>query len=994
VATGIGAPIAAGLVLAASLGVGFACVCDALKQKEEHDEIHDGLVALYHKFGSLERMLGALLDANTKEIRALRDRLDTAVLESLREVIRSGEDKIIEALEKHEGLMVSLGVYLQSEFETISKAIGRLEIGQAEILDALDEIRPRPRLEIPGLGESAANEFLYSARRVAMLGRDEQMVELGAFLAHEDPFRWWLWTGPGGIGKSRLALELVLQNLARWDAGFIPLANTPANTVWEGWRPTRPTLVVIDYLALRAEPVRRAIETLQGRALANNLGHPVRFLLLEREAGGRSGADGVGGAMRAGVDPPWWSEFDDRTSNESREKRLAARHAEAREMPALTEDAAWDVMGEILRGLKPGAALPDRAGTIAAMREIDARFRPLYLAFAAHAIAAHGNIRGWDQQRLAEFVLERERARWEEVGVDRGYKRLLFLATLVGGLDLGDMNGRALADAAAETGLTPEPGALDLGVYASLAGVSPGTDGAKTLGGLEPDILGELFLLETLAAERDASATADDTDGQRLLTLGWRHTPAKVAVTLSRAAMDFVGHRALETLYREPEDADARVAWAGAVVDRGVARGRSGDEKGAIEDCTTVIEMEGALTALVARAFFIRGAVRGESGDDEGAIEDYTAAIELEGAPAEEVAWAYVIRGAARGRSGDHEGAIEDYTAAIEMEGAHPVLVALAYVYRGLVRGESGDGKGTIADCTAAIELEGAPAELVAKAYVNRGFARGESGDFAGAIEDCTALIEMEGAPAKQVAQAYVTRGAARGESGDYEGAIEDCTTAIELEGAQAELVAKAYVTRGAVRGESGDDEGAIEDCTTVIDREGAPLYEVARAHTTRGATRAKSGDHEGAIEDYTAAIEMEGAPKKHVVMAYVNRSFARGQSGDHEGAIADCTAAIELEGVPLDDVARAYVNRGEERRQSGDDKGAIADCTAAIELEGAPAEQVARAYFLRGGVAAGAGDMASACRDWRAAAVLLALPAELQDLVEGWIREHCAGCG
>ena len=82
-------------------------------------------------------------------------------------------------------------------------------------------------------------------------------------------------TGPAGAGKSRFALELC-SRIIGWDAGF--LADTPEDMVWRDWQPQSPTLIVIDYIGSRN--IGRVLKILSQR---NNLNHPVRMLLLERE---------------------------------------------------------------------------------------------------------------------------------------------------------------------------------------------------------------------------------------------------------------------------------------------------------------------------------------------------------------------------------------------------------------------------------------------------------------------------------------------------------------------------------------------------------------------------------------------------------------------------------------------------------------------------------------------------------------------------------------
>src|SRR5258708_14764517 len=74
-----------------------------------------------------------------------------------------------------------------------------------------------------------------------------------------------------------------------------------------------------------------------------------------------------------------------------------------------------------------------------------------------------------------------------------------------------------------------------------------------------------------------------------------------------------------------------------ALLNRGIAKDRSGNRPGAISDYTAVIELEGAPKEAVARALVNRGYAKRLSDDVREAISAYTAVIELEGAPKEQV---------------------------------------------------------------------------------------------------------------------------------------------------------------------------------------------------------------------------------------------------------------------------------------------------------------------------------------------------------------------
>lgn len=137
-----------------------------------------------------------------------------------------------------------------------------------------------PTLIIP-LADPKISWLTFSARALVFLGRQREQSLLDEFLDSEQAFAWWLITGPAGVGKSRLALELCLCRRPGWSTGF--LSRTESFADWSRFRPSRPTLIVIDYVASRAGDVGATV--LQLARTAKFLPHPVRVLLLERDQG-------------------------------------------------------------------------------------------------------------------------------------------------------------------------------------------------------------------------------------------------------------------------------------------------------------------------------------------------------------------------------------------------------------------------------------------------------------------------------------------------------------------------------------------------------------------------------------------------------------------------------------------------------------------------------------------------------------------------------------
>lgn len=167
-----------------------------------------------------------------------------------------------------------------------AKALGILPPGSFLKLE-----RPRPlRLmnEQPSRWLQAYNAL------VPMTGRESEIEELFQMLRGEGSFRWRVFFGEAGIGKTRLATEFAKKAISEgWQAGFLSgtdLQLFVSHNQVGGWRPCVPTLVIVDYAATKVGDLRRLFEHLAGmeaeaqEAAAGSGAPPVRVLLLERHA--------------------------------------------------------------------------------------------------------------------------------------------------------------------------------------------------------------------------------------------------------------------------------------------------------------------------------------------------------------------------------------------------------------------------------------------------------------------------------------------------------------------------------------------------------------------------------------------------------------------------------------------------------------------------------------------------------------------------------------
>ena len=120
------------------------------------------------------------------------------------------------------------------------------------------------------------------------MGRERELESLATFCDHPAALRWKVLTGAGGVGKTRLALEVAMQReQAGWNSGFLDaesLKHWVGHNRFADWHPPTNTLVVIDYAASKVEDLKRLLERCGQWAQ----GHPqparLRLLLLERQA--------------------------------------------------------------------------------------------------------------------------------------------------------------------------------------------------------------------------------------------------------------------------------------------------------------------------------------------------------------------------------------------------------------------------------------------------------------------------------------------------------------------------------------------------------------------------------------------------------------------------------------------------------------------------------------------------------------------------------------
>lgn len=440
-------------------------------------------------------------------------------------------------------------LYGAKRLDEISDQIaGQFDDLRADLSAILGDVH-EPRLYNPRAtagGKDGIIEGLRFTREVdSFREREDELDFLHRFLGdptNTPPFRWQLITGDGGEGKSRLALQFLGAATERlFRSGFIR-ADELKRCDPERWRPRWATLIVIDYPAQRPDNVRSLLEGLAVNA--DEFQFPVRVLLLERDARGE-----------------WFKTLQPENHLGDRIRGAAFREPYA--LPPLTKGALISLM----RARLP-AALAERfddQALFGAAARIDNRVisvadgdrqvqfqwpRALFAAATAAAVSEQWAdlnqpvavmLEALDREAVLSRLIVREREQFWKDGappdllIEKSrlevHENALLLATFCLGLDRALLEDGWPADTA---NILPNSDTVDVirrfdpERYRRMAGGEP----ELALGGLEPDLLGEFFVLDKLASKPIA-------ERQKLIDAAYHLGGDDAAQFVVRAAIDF-----------------------------------------------------------------------------------------------------------------------------------------------------------------------------------------------------------------------------------------------------------------------------------------------------------------------------------------------------------------------------------------------------------------------------------------------------------------------
>lgn len=392
-----------------------------------------------------------------------------------------------------------------------------------------------------GSTKSVSDTIRYNSGAYGFVGREDDIAFLRKFLVAEAKFSWLLLTGEGGDGKTRLAMEFTENHLPDgWTGGRLSMSDLDRFDPNQ-WIPAKPTCIVIDYPAQSPARVRALMANIARSADQNLYDWPVRVILLERNIAGDwyrellpSNTEASGLRDAAYSEPPVNLGDEPTTYDKGRpvtpigRRQLLAmmtqRFSDAGvDMPDV--DMLWQKLISIDQRKRDGQPAP----------------RPIFAAAVAETLlksAQRGEIiddalvREMKRVELLSDMVDRDRREWWKPQAATPatlnlHENMLAMASFAYGFEKRAL--RDLADVVkdylpshSEHGTVP----VDADLLKAMSGFESGR-----LAPLEPDLLGEIHLIERLSAiqedggEEAFRAFADcalDIGGQQAVTVALR----------------------------------------------------------------------------------------------------------------------------------------------------------------------------------------------------------------------------------------------------------------------------------------------------------------------------------------------------------------------------------------------------------------------------------------------------------------------------------------
>lgn len=378
---------------------------------------------------------------------------------------------------------------------------------------------PQPTLIIPSKTESPEGiaRYHFSQQATPLIGRDNEIKELSQFLFSGANVLWWGVVGKGGSGKSRLLLDLGQSLSDEWQWGWLD-DSTASKFDFKGWTPNKHTLIIADYVIGQEQEINGLLCALFELEQKKHLQHVVRLLLIERESG------------------QWFKNLKNlKTIRTWVQETLYSNdllQIQQLEHSALVQLANSLVDGQDEMQIEPDSLVEKALDT-----------SPEQAPLVMQLLVTSEQIGSMELIDLIREFIERDKFnRWDAAQVDEDVLEVLTVTTMCGGIDLKSSrynlsstydyfaSFRNFSQYSLVTGEATTPGRLEA---------------------LEPDLFGELFVLDRLASCLQNPLSGDH---KRLLKLAMTVNEGRAVVGFfSKCRNDYPLHPAFSVFNSPPE---------------------------------------------------------------------------------------------------------------------------------------------------------------------------------------------------------------------------------------------------------------------------------------------------------------------------------------------------------------------------------------------------------------------------------------------------------
>lgn len=428
--------------------------------------------------------------------------IDLLYQETLRQsvsLIGDNQDEQLRILSSLQSTLASTNEFEREMLDSLSEALGILkdqvvfEISaiRRDVGKIISKLTIKPFLSYNDESDEPdlSTLFSYKQKYTPFSGREDDLVRLQDFVNDERNFCWLAITGPGGIGKSRLALEITeITRTQGFHSGFL---NVGKLFPWESWLPEMPTFIVIDYAFADYEKVFTLLELLRQKDKQKEIDCKVRILLLDRD-----------------LREDWLNEIsvNDAIRNSN---FLKASGQKYHKLSALTDSGRWKIISDIIfRSDLPfenkQVLFKQEQQILKKLQIWDPENRPLFAFFAgvalSHALQLN-EVLEWDVDDLIQHHLNRlELDVWSKTpGFKKkrsGNKKLILLNTFCREIRYNQLS-LVISELDLDSEFVYEHYSLIVETVKDPYG------NIEKFLGLQPDILGELFLMVSMQGFAD-----------------------------------------------------------------------------------------------------------------------------------------------------------------------------------------------------------------------------------------------------------------------------------------------------------------------------------------------------------------------------------------------------------------------------------------------------------------------------------------------------------